>query len=188
MNSGRALSLSQRSCSRSTRDSRISCHIFDSRKRGRHFLTAPSILKLVRMFKGNIYPKTSQRLTREENDNMRGEYSRLYSDIAEDIPWATECLGAEPDAVNLWIGNSLSVTSLHKDNYENIYCQMRGKKHFVLLPPVETPCVNVTYLAQAKYAHDGKAVNSPIVIFEAVWQLQNVCLTATYHPGFGSRP
>ncbi|KAL8693109.1 MAG: hypothetical protein Q9218_001995 [Villophora microphyllina] len=87
---------------------------------------------------------------------MRGEYSKLYSDIAKDIPWATEAFGIGPDAINLWIGNSLSVTSLHKDNYENIYCQVRGKKRFVLLPPVETSCVNMTYLKQAVYARDSE--------------------------------
>lgn len=89
---------------------------------------------------------------------MRGEYSSLYSDIAADIPWATESFGASPDAINLWIGNSRSVTSLHKDNYENIYCQIRGRKCFVLLPPIETPCVNITDLEQAVYAHVGEDV------------------------------
>ncbi|KAL8639827.1 MAG: hypothetical protein Q9228_003186 [Teloschistes exilis] len=88
---------------------------------------------------------------------MRGEYSTLYSDVPVDIPWATEALGgAGPDAVNLWIGNSRSVTALHKDNYENIYCQVRGEKCFVLLPPMETPCVNITYLEQATYARSGE--------------------------------
>lgn len=93
---------------------------------------------------------------------MRGEYSDLYSDVPADIPWATEALGgADPDAVNLWIGNSRSVTALHKDNYENIYCQVRGEKCFVLLPPVETPCVNITYLEQATYARSGEDVCPP---------------------------
>jgi jumonji domain-containing protein 7 len=27
------------------------------------------------------------------------------------------------------------VTALHKDNYENVYVQVAGRKHFVLLPP-----------------------------------------------------
>jgi len=38
------------------------------------------------------------------------------------------------------------------DNYENIYVQIRGQKHFVLLPPVEMPCVNEQMLAKARYA------------------------------------
>ncbi len=85
-----------------------------------------------------------------EDDNLRGEYSQLYPDVPEDVRWATDCLGA-PDAVNVWIGNGRSTTALHKDNYENIYCQIRGKKRFVLLPSVETPCVNIRFLPQAIY-------------------------------------
>ncbi|KAL9575993.1 MAG: hypothetical protein Q9212_007485, partial [Teloschistes hypoglaucus] len=100
---------------------------------------------------------------------MRGEYSTLYTDIPADIPWATESLGdsAGPDAVNLWIGNSRSVTALHKDNYENIYAQIRGEKCFVLLPPVETPCVNVKYLEQATYACSGEdQIHIKVAIYE----------------------
>ncbi|KAL8735954.1 MAG: hypothetical protein Q9166_000516 [cf. Caloplaca sp. 2 TL-2023] len=107
-------------------------------------------------------PVGKRQLTTSEDDNMRGEYSRLYPDVAEGISWATECFGAKPDAINVWIGNSLSVTALHKDNYENIYCQVRGKKRFVLLPSVETPCVNVQSLAQAVYARDDDSV-SPLM-------------------------
>ncbi|KAK4999780.1 hypothetical protein LTR66_001237 [Elasticomyces elasticus] len=53
--------------------------------------------------------------------------------------------------LNFWLGNSHSVTSLHKDNYENIYVQIRGQKHFVLLPPVEAACVNEKPLPAATY-------------------------------------
>lgn len=60
-------------------------------------------------------------------------------------------MNQEPDAVNFWLGNDRSTTSLHKDNYENIYAQIRGEKHFVLLAPVETPCVNETPLQFARY-------------------------------------
>jgi hypothetical protein len=87
----------------------------------------------------------------EENDNLREEYSELYRDVAKDIPWARIALGQDPDAINLWVGNSRSVTALHKDNYENIYCQVMGAKHFVLLPPVEMACVNEKELPSASY-------------------------------------
>jgi len=43
------------------------------------------------------------------------------------------------------------VTALHRDNYENIYCQVIGNKHFVLLPPIEAPCVNERILPCATY-------------------------------------
>ncbi|KAI4230136.1 MAG: hypothetical protein L6R36_000249 [Xanthoria steineri] len=93
---------------------------------------------------------TEVKYSQAQDDNLRGEYFQLYPDVPEDVWWATECLGA-PDAVNVWIGNGRSTTALHKDNYENIYCQIRGKKRFVLLPSVETPCVNIRFLPQAIY-------------------------------------
>lgn len=52
------------------------------------------------------------------------------------------------------IGNSRSVTALHKDNYENIYVQIRGKKHFVLLPPHSHPCVNEKALRPSTYVRN----------------------------------
>lgn len=51
----------------------------------------------------------------------------------------------------MWIGNERSVTALHRDNYENLYVQIRGKKHFILLSPVEMPCVNEQLLSKARY-------------------------------------
>lgn len=55
------------------------------------------------------------------------------------------------------IGNSYSVTALHKDNYENIYVQIQGAKHFVLLPPHCQPCVNERPLPPATYARIGES-------------------------------
>lgn len=45
-------------------------------------------------------------MLRLENDNLRGEYLKLYQDV-EDIAWARIALGSSPDAVNLWLGNVL---------------------------------------------------------------------------------
>ena len=47
--------------------------------------------------------------------------------------------GASPDAVNLWIGNHLSTTWVHKDPYENLYTVISGEKHFTLFPPCDYP-------------------------------------------------
>jgi jumonji domain-containing protein 7 len=59
-----------------------------------------------------------------------------------------------PDAVNLWIGDDKSVTTIHsgeylspsrnhimtmfEDPYENIYQVIRGRKLFTLLPPTDS--------------------------------------------------
>ncbi|KAL2048094.1 hypothetical protein N7G274_000005 [Stereocaulon virgatum] len=87
-----------------------------------------------------------------QNDNLRGEYMLLYKDLEPDIQFASIALQRKPDAINLWIGNSHSTTALYRDNYENIYCQILGSKDFVLLPPVETACVNEQFLSSATYS------------------------------------
>lgn len=92
-----------------------------------------------------------------ENDNLRDEYSSLHMDVESDVSWAHVALGRSPDAINLWIGNSSSVTALHKDNYENIYCQVIGSKHFVLLPPVEASCINEKMVPCAAYQESSSA-------------------------------
>lgn len=102
-----------------------------------------------------------------QNDNLREEYHKLLPDVPSDIPFARIALEKQADAINLWIGNERSVTALHKDNYENIYVQVRGKKHFVLLSPVEMPCVNEQPLEQARYVpkeeHRGDDISELVV-------------------------
>ncbi|RMZ70672.1 phospholipase A2 [Pyrenophora seminiperda CCB06] len=88
-----------------------------------------------------------------QNDNLRHEYETLFSDVPASIPWARLALAnTSPDAINFWLGNSHSTTALHKDNYENVYVQVLGRKHFVLLPPVEAPCVGERAVLAATYA------------------------------------
>lgn len=86
-----------------------------------------------------------------QNDNLRNEYATLFADVPTSIPFARIALEQEPDAINFWLGNSHSTTALHKDNYENIYVQILGNKQFVLLPPVEAPCVNEKAVLAATY-------------------------------------
>jgi jumonji domain-containing protein 7 len=86
---------------------------------------------------------------------LRNEYSTLFSHVEKNIPWARIALQEEPDAINLWIGNSRSVTALHKDNYENIYVQVIGEKHFSLLPPLAYACVAERELTPASYFRNG---------------------------------
>ena len=106
-----------------------------------------------------------------EDDNLRGEYSLLYQDVEADIRWASIALQKEPDAINLWIGNKHSTTALHRDNYENVYCQILGSKNFLLLAPVETACINEKFLPSAAYAADMSfnPDNPPVQIPHAMW-------------------
>ncbi|KAI5859483.1 putative pla2g4b [Durotheca rogersii] len=89
-----------------------------------------------------------------QNDNLRGEYATLAAQVPPSVPFARVALRRAPDAVNLWIGNSRSVTALHRDNYENLYVQVAGRKHFVLLPALCQPCVNERRLPPAVYVRE----------------------------------
>ncbi|KAI0145221.1 phospholipase A2 [Xylariaceae sp. FL1272] len=99
--------------------------------------------------------KDEVRYAQTQNDNLRHEYVSLFSEVQTSIPFARIALEREPDAINMWIGNSRSVTALHRDNYENIYVQIAGRKHFVLLPALFQPCVNEKDLTSASYIRDG---------------------------------
>ncbi|KAF3009928.1 hypothetical protein E8E13_011030 [Curvularia kusanoi] len=91
------------------------------------------------------------RYAQTQNDNLRDEYTSLFTDVPPSIAFARVALEQPPDAVNFWLGSAASVTALHKDNYENIYVQILGRKHFVLLPPVDAPCVNEKQVLAGTY-------------------------------------
>lgn len=74
-------------------------------------------------------------------------------DVPASISFARIALQRQPDAVNFWLGNSYSVTQLHKDNYENIYVQVLGQKHFVLLPPVDAAAVGEKFCSTADHEY-----------------------------------
>jgi jumonji domain-containing protein 7 len=77
-----------------------------------------------------------------QNGSLPLEYGQLEQDIDPEISWCSEALGCAPDAVNFWFGDEKSVTSLHKDPYENCYAVIRGQKTFILLPPTEYMCLH----------------------------------------------
>ncbi|KAJ8119205.1 hypothetical protein ONZ43_g3803 [Nemania bipapillata] len=102
-------------------------------------------------------PPKARTNEKPENDNLRHEYITLFSQVEKSIAFARIALGRDPDAINMWIGNSRSVTALHRDNYENVYVQVVGCKHFVLLPPLFQPCVNEQDLEPATYVRGHQA-------------------------------
>jgi hypothetical protein len=74
-----------------------------------------------------------------QNSSLTKELPQLLPDVDAHLPWATEAFGgALPEAVNLWIGDGRSITSWHRDHYENIYVVVTGKKTFRLLPPTDS--------------------------------------------------
>ena len=82
--------------------------------------------------------------------SLSTEMPELLQDISE-LDWAAEAFGSTPDAINIWLGNKNAISSLHKDPYENIYCVVTGRKHFVLLPPTDLPFLYRNLYPTANY-------------------------------------
>ncbi|PWW79968.1 Clavaminate synthase-like protein [Tuber magnatum] len=91
-----------------------------------------------------------------QDGNLGKEFATLAPDLPSSLDFAGSALLSTPDAVNVWIGNSDSTSALHKDNYENLYCQVLGRKKFVLLSPLEGICVQGKSLPVASYDSQGK--------------------------------
>jgi peptidyl-lysine (3S)-dioxygenase / protease len=72
----------------------------------------------------------------KQNNSLVDEYSKLLDDV-EELKFAREAFGQEPDAVNFWFGENRTVSSMHQDPYENMYCVVAGAKHFTLVPPTD---------------------------------------------------
>eukprot|EP00960_Hanusia_phi_P060733 764604-Hanusia_phi.AAC.2 len=93
-----------------------------------------------------------------QNDNLRCQIGQaLMSDVSPSIPFVDEALGYGPDAVNLWMGDAKSVTTLHKDHYENLYAVIRGEKKFTLYPPTSLPFLYPKSYQTRKYCKEGGA-------------------------------
>lgn len=72
-----------------------------------------------------------------QNSSLTAELPQLLFDIDFELPWASEAFGIPPEAVNIWIGGRKSITSWHRDHYENLYVMISGRKTLRLLPPVD---------------------------------------------------
>lgn len=85
----------------------------------------------------------------QQNGNFTSHFPELAQDVDNELTWASEAFGAQPDAVNLWIGNDQSVTSFHKDHYENLYAVVTGEKTFTLLPPCDAYRMHLAHYPMA---------------------------------------
>ena len=75
-----------------------------------------------------------------QNDSLTQQFPKLAQDVGPEVEaLGRKLFGKGPDAVNLWIGDARSVSSMHRDPYENLYAVVHGEKTFTLLPPTERP-------------------------------------------------
>ncbi|KAF9299386.1 JmjC domain-containing protein 7 [Linnemannia elongata] len=98
-----------------------------------------------------VDPYQEVRYIQLQNGNLMTEYEELLDDVPAQIPFISEALGKEPDAVNFWYGDERSTTSLHKDHYENMYAVITGRKIFTLIPPTEQFCLHEKQYIAATY-------------------------------------
>lgn len=82
----------------------------------------------------------------EQDSNFTKSFPELHDDIDCSIPLADEAFGCLPEATNIWIGDERSVSSMHKDHFENMYVVLSGEKTFTLLPPTD-----VAFLPQRSF-------------------------------------
>jgi peptidyl-lysine (3S)-dioxygenase / protease len=105
--------------------------------------------------------RTAAFYLQSQNSNLTSTpLSRLLKDLPSNFDFAEAVLG-EPDARNLWIGDERSVTSIHRDPYENLYLVLKGKKTFRLWAPVDEVAMPTVAVPKARYvytdASDGSA-------------------------------
>ena len=91
----------------------------------------------------------------KQNNCLSLDYPELAKDVPKDIRFFTEALGSQPDAVNIWMGSSQSVSSLHRDPYENIYTVIRGKKIFKLYAPTDRGYIKYTECKVRRHSRKG---------------------------------
>ncbi|KIW69990.1 hypothetical protein PV04_02302 [Phialophora macrospora] len=93
-------------------------------------------------------------LQSQDSNLSRPELASLKAHLPATPPrFALPILG-DPDATNIWIGNAQSVTSTHRDPYENLYLVVKGRKQFVLYPPVEEICLHATMVRTGRWTFD----------------------------------
>ncbi|KAH9999322.1 cupin-like domain-containing protein [Russula vinacea] len=122
-------------------------------------LESPRDVYYLQSQNGNLYP--SSYFTPADTEGGC-ELVDLTVDVPAEVPWCSKALGRRPDAVNIWIGDSRSVTSIHSDPYENIYHVARGSKTFLLLPPTEGWCLKERLYPHAAYERESEG--SPLLL------------------------
>lgn len=71
-----------------------------------------------------------------QNSCLTDEAAALCDDVDfNTIQFARDALGVPETAVNLWIGDERSVSTMHADPFHNLYVVVRGRKTFTLRPP-----------------------------------------------------
>jgi len=103
-----------------------------------------------------------------QNDCLRQQLEPLWNASSNggtntrifptNFDWAQQAFeAAEPEAINLWVGNEHAVSSMHKDPYENLFYVLSGEKVFTVCPPSDAPFLYERPFPSGSFVyHDGK--------------------------------
>jgi jumonji domain-containing protein 7 len=112
-----------------------------------------------------------------QDDNLRKDLPELLQDLGKNasVCIATSALGGEADveAINLWIGTYGSVSSVHKDNYDNLMSVITGCKRFLLLPPSDLLFLYEEEFHQARYSHNDSDCKGNKKEDQSCWSINN---------------
>jgi len=104
-----------------------------------------------------------------QNDCLRTELKALFdlNLFPSSFDFAEEAFDTgSPDAINLWIGDERSVSSMHKDHYENLFYILSGEKVFTVCPPADSPFLHEKEFESGTFCQKG-CENTPQWIVEA---------------------
>jgi peptidyl-lysine (3S)-dioxygenase / protease len=101
----------------------------------------------------------------QQNNNLINSFPELLDDVESSFPLGDAVFGSPPEAVNLWIGDERSTSSLHKDHFENLYVVISGEKIFTLFPPTDIQFLGETTFPTKRYQYQGQdETPNPITI------------------------
>ena len=96
----------------------------------------------------------------QQNNNFQTTFQTLHKDIPSSLLLADESFkNYQLEATNLWIGDERSISSLHKDYFENFYCVINGEKTFTLFPPTDILYFPEIEVPTAKYTIDSTTID-----------------------------
>lgn len=94
-----------------------------------------------------------------QDSSLTRELPELLDDVDEDtIRFAKAAFGSEPSAINIWVGDGRSVTTMHADPFENLYAVVTGTKVFDLRPPCDAAFLPKPSLGRVRWVPSGGAV------------------------------
>jgi hypothetical protein len=108
----------------------------------------------------------------QQNDCLRQipEISTtIWNKFPTSFQFANLAFGTQLDAVNLWIGNQRSVSSMHKDHYENLFYVASREKHFTLCPLADVPFLNIGEFPSASFC----SIPTPDNCMEYQWVVKS---------------